>query len=219
MPTTDPVTTPGLRQVLDGTPVVPVVVLDDVTLVPPLADALLAGGLPCAEVTLRTPAALDVLRAVAARPDVLAGAGSVRTADDVDRVVDAGAGFVVSPGFSDAVVARCRDLGVPVLPGVATATEAMRALDAGLHVVKVFPAGWLGGPAGLRALAAPFPGLGLVPTGGIGAGELAGYLAVPAVVAVGGSWLVAPDLLRDGRFDEVRRLAEAAVRTAAEVRA
>lgn len=209
---------PAVRPVLAGTPVVPVVVLDEVAAAGPLADALVRAGLPCAEVTLRTPAALEVLRVLAARPDVLAGAGSVRTPDDVDRVVDAGARFVVSPGFSDAVVARCRQAGVPVLPGVATATEVMRALDAGLDVVKVFPAGRLGGPDGVRALAAPFPGLGVVPTGGVGAGDLARYLADPAVVAVGGSWMVAPDLLRDGRFAEVERLAADAVRVAREVR-
>jgi len=196
---------------------VPVVVIESVTLVPPLADALVKGGLPCVEVTLRTPDALDAVRSFAERTDMLAGAGSVRTAQQVDQAVDAGARFIVSPGFSDGVVHRCRDLDVPVLPGVATATEVMRALDADLHVVKVFPASVLGGPAGVRTLAAPFPSMRFVPTGGIGPSELVEYLRIPAVLAVGGSWMVAPQLLRKGRFDEIARLTRDAVAVAAEV--
>jgi 2-dehydro-3-deoxyphosphogluconate aldolase/(4S)-4-hydroxy-2-oxoglutarate aldolase len=135
----------------------------------------------------------------------------------VDQAVDAGARFIVSPGMSDGVIDRCRDAGLPVLPGVATATEIMRALDAGLDLVKFFPAGLLGGPAGVRSLAAPFPAMRFVPTGGIGPLELADYLRVPAVLAVGGSWMVAPDLVEAGRFDEVERLTRAAVTAAAEV--
>jgi 2-dehydro-3-deoxyphosphogluconate aldolase/(4S)-4-hydroxy-2-oxoglutarate aldolase len=197
---------------------VPVVVIESVASVAPLADALSAGGLSCAEVTLRTPAALDALRAFADRSDMVVGAGSVRTAEQVDQAVDAGARFIVSPGLSDGVLGRCRDLNVPAMPGVATATEIMHALDAGLEMVKLFPAGLLGGPAGVRALAAPFPTLRFVPTGGISQSELAEYLRVPAVVAVGGSWMVAPSLLEIGRFDEIRRLTREAVMTAREVR-
>ena len=178
---------------------VPVVVIESVTLVPPLADAL------------------NAVRSFAERTNLLAGAGSVRTAQQVDQAVDAGAGFIVSPGFSDGVVHRCRDLDVPVLPGVATATEVMRAFDADLDVVKVFPASGLGGPAGVRTLAAPFPGMRFVPTGGIGPSELAEYLRIPAVLAVGGSWMVSPELLRKGRFDEIARLTRDAVEVAAEV--
>ena len=182
-----------------------------------LADALVQGGLPCVEVTLRTPDALDAVRSFAERTSLLAGAGSVRTAEQVDQAVDAGASFIVSPGLSDGVLDRCRELEVPVLPGVATATEVMRALDAGLDVVKLFPAGVLGGPAGVRSLAAPFPAMRFVPTGGIGPSELADYLRIPAVLAVGGSWMVAPELLREGRFDEIVRLTREAVAVAAEV--
>lgn len=196
---------------------VPVVVIESVTLVPPLADALVRGGLACVEVTLRTPDALNAVRSFAKRTNLLAGAGSVRTAQQVDQAVDAGARFIVSPGFSDGVVHRCRDLDVPVLPGVATATEVMRAFDADLDVVKVFPASGLGGPAGVRTLAAPFPGMRFVPTGGIGPSELAEYLRIPAVLAVGGSWMVSPELLRKGRFDEIARLTRDAVEVAAEV--
>jgi len=207
-----------LTDLLTGIPVVPVVVLDSAQCVPALAAALRDGGLPCAEVTLRTPGALEALRAFTKQPGVLVGAGSVTTAAQVDQVVEAGARFVVSPGFSEQVLDRCRSRGVPALPGVATATEIMRALDAGVDVVKVFPAGQLGGPAGVRALAAPFPGLRLVPTGGVRAAELADYLALDAVAAVGGSWMVAADLVRTGRYDEVRRLAQECVRIAREVR-
>jgi 2-dehydro-3-deoxyphosphogluconate aldolase / (4S)-4-hydroxy-2-oxoglutarate aldolase len=197
---------------------VPVVVVESVASVAPLADALVRGGLPCAEVTLRTPAALPALRAFAERSDMIVGAGSVRTAEQVDQAIQAGARFVVSPGISDRVLDRCRDLGVPAVPGVATATEIMRALDAGVDVVKLFPAGLLGGPAGVRTLAAPFPTLRFVPTGGIGQSELADYLREPAVLAVGGSWMVAPHLLRAGHFDEIERLTRDAVMIAVEVR-
>ena len=122
--------------------------------------------------------------------------------------------FIVSPGVSTAVINRCNELAVPVLPGVATATEFMAALDCGIQVVKFFPASVLGGLAGIAALAAPFPGVQFVPTGGIGAGDLAKYLAHPAVLAVGGSWMVASSLIASGRFDEVTRLTAAAVEVA-----
>ncbi len=189
----------------------PVVVIDDVRHAAPLAAALLAGGLPCAEVTLRTPAALEALRILAADPDLLVGAGTVLSPTQAEEAVRAGARFVVTPGWSDAVVERCRVLGVPILPGVATPTEVLRALDAGLDTVKLFPAGLLGGPAAVRALAGPFPGLGVVPTGGIGPDDLRRYLDLPTVLAVGGSWMTAPELLREGRFDEVRTRTEHAV--------
>jgi 2-dehydro-3-deoxyphosphogluconate aldolase/(4S)-4-hydroxy-2-oxoglutarate aldolase len=132
--------------------------------------------------------------------------------------VDAGARFVVSPGFSAAVVERAAELGVLALPGVATASEIMAALDAGLSTVKFFPAQTCGGVAAVRALAAPFPDLRFVPTGGIGADSMADYLAVPAVTAVGGSWMVAKNLVRENRFDEVTRLAAQAVAVAAGAR-
>jgi 2-dehydro-3-deoxyphosphogluconate aldolase / (4S)-4-hydroxy-2-oxoglutarate aldolase len=198
--------------------VVPVVVMDSLEAAWPLADALAAGGLGCVEVTLRTSVALDALRALSGRNDLLVGAGSVRSAQQAEEAVGAGARFIVSPGFSDAVVERCRELDVAVLPGVATPTEIMRALDAGLEVVKLFPAVLLGGAGGVRALAAPFPSVRFVPTGGVGRADLAEYLSLPAVLAVGGSWMVAPDLLRAGRFDEVRRLAREAVTLATAVR-
>lgn len=197
--------------------VVPVVVLDDVAVADPLADALAAGGLAIAEITFRTSAARDVLRRFARHESMLVGAGTVIRAEQVDQAVEAGAKFIVSPGVSAAVIARCLELEVPVLPGIATATDLMAALDCGVRVVKFFPASVLGGLAGIAALAAPFPGVRFVPTGGIGAADLATYLAHPAVLAVGGSWMVASSLVANGRFDEVTRLSAAAVAVAQQI--
>jgi 2-dehydro-3-deoxyphosphogluconate aldolase/(4S)-4-hydroxy-2-oxoglutarate aldolase len=201
----------AVDSVLDAAPVLPVVVLDRPDDAAPLGDALLAGGLPIAEVTLRTPAALAGLRILAGRPGLLAGAGTVVTADQVDQVAEAGARFVVSPGFSAAVVRRCQQLGLPVFPGVATPTELMAALDAGVETVKFFPAEPLGGLPMIAALAGPFPTARFIPTGGITGGQLAGYLAHPAVRAVGGSWMVASALLRAGQWDRVSDLCREAV--------
>jgi len=147
--------------------VVPVVVVQDPREAKPLAEALRAGGLPLAEITFRTSAAPQTLAAMAEDPAMIVGAGTVISADQVDTAVDAGARFVVSPGFSAVVVRRCHELGVPVVPGVATATDLMAALDAGITTVKLFPAEPLGGIPTLRSLAAVFPQVRFVPTGGI----------------------------------------------------
>jgi 2-dehydro-3-deoxyphosphogluconate aldolase/(4S)-4-hydroxy-2-oxoglutarate aldolase len=192
----------------------PVVVASDAGQAEPLAAALLAGGLRCAEVTFRTDAAEAAIRVMASKSGLLVGAGTVLTAEQVDRAVDAGARFVLSPGFGAAVVRRCQQRGVPVFPGVATATEIQMALDAGLDVVKFFPAEQLGGAGMVNALAAPFGSVRFLPTGGVTAENLAGYLHVPAVLAVGGTWMVAADLLRAGAWDEVTRRSAAAVRAA-----
>jgi 2-dehydro-3-deoxyphosphogluconate aldolase / (4S)-4-hydroxy-2-oxoglutarate aldolase len=204
-----------MSELLGGARIVPVVVIEDPALAAPLGDALLAGGLACAEVTLRTPNALAALRELAADERLLVGAGTVINAGQAEQAVEAGAKFVVSPGFSPSVVRRCQELGVPVLPGVATSTELMAALDAGVDTVKFFPAQSLGGVPMLKALAAPFVGARFVPTGGITAELLADYLAVPAVAAVGGSWMVAPALLKQKKFDEITALTAAAVALAA----
>jgi 2-dehydro-3-deoxyphosphogluconate aldolase/(4S)-4-hydroxy-2-oxoglutarate aldolase len=196
---------------LAGLRLVPVVVLDRVDDAWPLGQALKAGGLPCAEVTFRTAAAEDAVRELAKDPDLLVGAGTIVTVEQVDAAVAAGASFIVSPGFSAAVVLRCQALGVPVVPGVATPSEVMLAMDAGLDVVKFFPAEANGGVPALRALAAPFGSMRFVPTGGVTAGNLADYLRVPSVLAVGGSWLVAPKLVAAGDFGEVERLTAEAV--------
>ena len=160
---------------------------------------MVAGGLPVAEVTFRTAAAADSIRAMAARGDIL-GAGTVLTVAQVDQAVAAGARFVVSPGLSRAVVERCAEHGVLALPGAVTATEVQAALELGVSTVKFFPAGTCGGPAAIKALAAPFGGVRFVPTGGVGPKNLAEYLAVPAVAAVGGSWMVPRDLVRGRRL-------------------
>lgn len=192
-------------------PVVPVVVLDTPEQARPLAAALLAGGIDVIEVTLRTPAGLAGIRAIADLSGVHVGAGSVLTAAQVDQVVDAGARFVVSPGLSVAVVERARQRGVPALPGIATASDLMAAVDLGLDEVKIFPAGLLGGPAMITALAAPFPRLHFMPSGGVSAATMTDYLSLPMVPAVSGSWMVDRDLLRGNRFDEVTRLSAAAI--------
>jgi len=175
--------------------VLPVVVADDRDCAVSLGDALVAGGLPLAEVTLRTPAALDVIRVLAQRTGVLVGAGTVLTADQVDAAVDAGAAFVVSPGLSRAVVDRCFERGVLPIPGAVTATEVQAALELGLDTVKFFPAESVGGTAAIAALAAPFVGMSFVPTGGINTSNLDSYLALACVIAVGGSWMVPRDLV------------------------
>jgi len=203
--------TADLTDLLAEARIVPVLTVPDLTTAAPLADALSAGGARCAEVTFRTPDAERVVEAMAAQGDLVVGAGTVLTAEQADRAVAAGARFVVSPGLDPEVIARCQEWGVPVLPGVATATEVMYALRVGLKAVKLFPAEPLGGRAMLRALAAPFPGLRFMPTGGIDAAALPGYLAEPSVLAVGGSWMATPALLKSGDYDEIRRLTAEAV--------
>jgi 2-dehydro-3-deoxyphosphogluconate aldolase/(4S)-4-hydroxy-2-oxoglutarate aldolase len=202
---------PDVIRTIEKGRLVPAVVIDDPAAARPLAEALVAGGLPCAEVTFRTPAAEAALAAMAADPRLLVGAGTVVRPEQVDRAVAAGARFIVSPGLSVGVVRHCRRLGVPVVPGVATATEIQAAGEEGLDVLKFFPAEPLGGLPTLAALAAPFPGVRFVPTGGIGAAQLGRYLAHPSVLAVGGTWMVAPKLVAAGAWDEITRLAAEAV--------
>jgi 2-dehydro-3-deoxyphosphogluconate aldolase/(4S)-4-hydroxy-2-oxoglutarate aldolase len=203
--------TADLAPVLRGARVLPVLVVASAATAAPLADALAQGGARCAEVTLRTPEAERALRVMAAHGGLVVGAGTVLTPEQAERAVAAGARFVVSPGFDEAVVDKCRELGVPVVPGVATATDVMRALKAGITTVKMFPAAPLGGPAMLRALGAPFPQVRFVPTGGIGADRLGDYLAEPAVLAVGGSWMATAGHLERGDYQGIRQLTAQAV--------
>jgi 2-dehydro-3-deoxyphosphogluconate aldolase/(4S)-4-hydroxy-2-oxoglutarate aldolase len=193
------------------TRVVPVVVVDGPDDAVAVTRALVAGGLPVAEITFRTAGARDAVAAVADQlPDVLVGAGTVLNVRQVDDAVAAGARFLVSPGLSRAVVERAHEHGVPIVPGVATPTEIIAALDLGLDVVKLFPAGVIGGVAAVKALAAPFPDLRFVPTGGISAASASEYLAQRSVLAVGGSWMVDRALVAAGDWAEVtRRTAEA----------
>ncbi len=206
----------GTLETIATARLLPVVVLDEARDAPALGDALVTGGLPVAEVTFRTAAAPDAIRALADRDDLLVGAGTVLTPAQVDQAVAAGAAFVVSPGLSRAVVERCREHGVLTLPGAVTATEIQAALELGLSTVKFFPAGTSGGPAAVAALAAPFAGVTFVPTGGIGPEGLADYLRLPVVVAVGGSWMVPRDRIRAGDMTGIRRLTADAVARAAQ---
>jgi 2-dehydro-3-deoxyphosphogluconate aldolase / (4S)-4-hydroxy-2-oxoglutarate aldolase len=199
--------------------VVPVIRVERAEDAPALARALAGAGLSCLEITFRTDAAADAIAAIRSTdPDVLVGAGTVLSTDQVDRAIDAGAAFVVSPGFQPAVVRACLDRGLPIFPGVLTPSEVIQALDAGLTALKLFPAASAGGPAYLRALAGPFPTARFMPTGGIDAAALEAYLRVPSVFAVGGSWMVHPDLLAARAWEGVRRLAEEAAATVRVVR-
>lgn len=191
--------------------IVPVVVLDDAADAAPLAEALVAGGLPVAEITFRTAAAEESIRTMAARGDMIIGAGTVLTPTQVDLAAEAGATYIVSPGTSAAVVQRAQERGLTVLPGAVTPTEIQAALELGLDTVKFFPAGTFGGASAIKALAAPFGGVKFVPTGGVGLNNLAEYLAVPAVAAVGGSWMVPAASIRAGDFAAIKQLTAEAV--------
>lgn len=200
---------------LDSPLFVPVLVIDDAGVAEPVAAALREGGIRCAEVTLRTAAGVDAIAAIRDLPDFTVGAGTVLTPEDVDRVIDAGARFIVSPGLADDVVQRARVHGIDVVPGVATATEVQRAVRLGLDRVKLFPAGELGGLGMIRALAGPFPGVRFLPSGGVTAGNAAEYLASPHVFAVSGSWMAPRELIEARDFDAIARLSRAAVEAVA----
>ncbi|MSO94680.1 MAG: bifunctional 4-hydroxy-2-oxoglutarate aldolase/2-dehydro-3-deoxy-phosphogluconate aldolase [Thermoleophilia bacterium] len=187
--------------------VVPVATIEDPALAPEVGAALLAGGIGCIEITFRHAGAADAIRLAREVDGLVVGAGTVLSAEQARAAHDAGASFAVAPGTNEEIVRVCDELGLPFFPGVATASEIERARVLGRQVVKVFPAAQVGGPAFLRAVSATYPDVGFMPTGGVDASNLADYLAVPSVVACGGSWLVRPELVREGRFDEIERLA------------
>lgn len=197
--------------------IVPVVVVRDASRAEGLGEALVAGDLPVAEVTLRTPAAPAAIAAMARNPRLLVGAGTVLSAQQVDLAIDAGARFLVSPGFSPDVVARAKQRGVPIVPGTVTPTEVLAALDAGLTTLKFFPAANYGGAGTLQSFAAVFSDARFVPTGGVSIGNLADYLSLPNVPAVGGSWMVPADTVDAGDFAEIQRLCAEAVAAAAAI--
>ncbi|MEU6539000.1 bifunctional 4-hydroxy-2-oxoglutarate aldolase/2-dehydro-3-deoxy-phosphogluconate aldolase [Streptomyces sp. NPDC047000] len=198
----------SLRSPLDLVPVLPVVVLEDATAAVPLARTLVSCGLTAIEVTLRTPAALEAVRAIAAEvPDAVVGAGTVLTTAQADAAVAAGARFLVSPGSTDLLVAAMRDTGVPFLPGVATASEAVTLLEQGITDMKFFPAQAAGGAAYLRALASPLPQVRFCPTGGITAANAPSYLSLPNVACVGGSWMLPAAAVQAGDWTTVAALA------------
>ncbi|MGK9458921.1 bifunctional 4-hydroxy-2-oxoglutarate aldolase/2-dehydro-3-deoxy-phosphogluconate aldolase [Streptomyces sp. G6] len=197
--------------VLDLAPVVPVVVVDDLADAVPLARALVAGGLPAIEVTLRTPVALDAVRVIAAEvPDAVVGAGTVITARQVEEVVAAGARFLVSPGWTDTLLEAMRASGVPFLPGVSTTSEVVALLERGVREMKFFPAEAAGGTAYLKALAAPLPQARFCPTGGITPALAPEYLALPNVGCVGGSWMLPKDAVAGRDWERVEALAREA---------
>ncbi len=199
--------------------VVPVVVLNDPAEALPVADALLKGGLPVAEVTFRTAAAEEAIRIIAAeRPAILVGAGTVLTIDQVDRAVAAGAKFIVCPGFDPEIVDYCIGKSIPVFPGCTTASEVAWGVKRGLNVLKFFPAEQCGGVATIKALCAAYVGVKFMPTGGIGPKNLKDYLSCDKIVCCGGSWMVKGDLIKAGRFDEIERLSREAVALAKQVR-
>ncbi|MEV5338312.1 bifunctional 4-hydroxy-2-oxoglutarate aldolase/2-dehydro-3-deoxy-phosphogluconate aldolase [Streptomyces sp. NPDC052676] len=197
--------------VLDLAPVVPVVVVADPADAVPLARALVAGGLPAIEVTLRTPGALDAIRAIAAEvPQAVVGAGTVLTPAQTEESVAAGARFLVSPGWTDALLAAMRASGVPFLPGVSTTSEVVALLERGVREMKFFPAEAAGGTAYLRSLSGPLPQARFCPTGGIGPDSAPAYLALPNVGCVGGSWMLPADALAARDWGRVEHLAREA---------
>ena len=184
--------------------VVPVVVLEDAKDARPLAEALVKGGLPCAEVTFRTEAAEESIRIMTeSYPDMLVGAGTVLTVDQVDRAVDTGAKFIVSPGFDGEIVDYCLEKEIPVFPGCVTPSEVAQAVKRGLEVVKFFPAGQFGGAETIKALAAPYTTVKFMPTGGVNTKNLKEYLSCDKIVCCGGSWMVKDDLVKAGAFEKI----------------
>ncbi len=198
--------------------VVPVVAIESAEQAAPLAEALLAGGLACAEITFRTAAAADAIRAVSGVQGMLVGAGTVLSIDQAKEAVDCGATFLVTPGFNGKVVQWCLEKDVPVAPGCATPTDLQMAVDMGLDVVKFFPAEALGGLKTLKAVAAPYTAMRFIPTGGVNAANLGDYLAFPRVIACGGSWMVKKDLIAAGDWARITTLAREAVQLAAAAR-
>jgi 2-dehydro-3-deoxyphosphogluconate aldolase/(4S)-4-hydroxy-2-oxoglutarate aldolase len=199
--------------------VVPVVAINQAEDAIPLGQALLSGGLPCAEITFRTAAAEEAIQRIASElPEILIGAGTVLNIEQAERAVSAGARFIVSPGFDAKVVSWCLEQGVVVTPGVATPTEINMALDHGLMILKFFPAEALGGIKTLKAISAPYVNVKFIPTGGVNLENLADYLRLPSVHACGGSWLVKRSLIDAGDFDEITRRAREALEVVHQVR-
>lgn len=201
----------SLLKLADHGPVIPVIVIEDLAHAVPLARALVEGGVRVLEVTLRTPVALQAIEAMArAVPDAIVGAGTLRTAADAQAVKRAGAAFAVSPGFTESLSAACQAAGLPLLPGVSSASEVMRANDAGHRFLKLFPATAVGGVNLLKGLAGPFPDIVFCPTGGITPDTAPQFLALPNVRVCGGSWLTPKDAMQAGDWPRITRLAREA---------
>lgn len=191
--------------IIDDTRVVPVIVIDDPGRAPDTASALEAGGIFCGEITLRTPEALAAIERIAREnPGFIVGAGTILSTYHVDSAIEAGAHFLVSPGFDEVVVSRALERGIPIIPGVATATEIQRALKMGLTRVKFFPAGVLGGVGALRALSGPFPEVRFLPSGGVSVANAREFLQDPSVFAISGSWMATREMIDQGAFAEIQ---------------
>ena len=191
--------------------IIPVVAIHDAKDADPLADALIAGGLPSAEITFRTEAAEAAIKAMARRGDIAVGAGTVLTVEQAQKAIDAGAGFIVAPGLNPKVVQFCLNQNIPVTPGVATPTDIETAMALGLEILKFFPAEAFGGLKTLKAMSAPYQAVKFIPTGGLNAQNVVDYLKFPKVAAVGGSWIVKSDAIANGEFDKITRLTREAV--------
>ena len=208
-----------MKKLLEKAPVIPVVVIDDASKAVPLARALVEGGLPVIEVTMRTAAAADAISAIASEvPEAIIGAGTVLSAEHARTIVAAGAKYLVSPGLQEEVVATAKDLSVPIIPGVATPTEAQNAWNMGLRILKFFPAGQVGGVAMIKALSAVFRDVEFIPTGGVSARNLKEYLELPSVLACGGSWLTPSDAIAASNFFRITELAAEATAIARSAR-
>ena len=206
-----------LYDAIQAVPVIPVIVLQRVSDAIPVAEALIEGGISIFEITMRTEAALPAIEKIAAQfPDALTGVGTVLNKEQAQQAADSGAQFIVSPGFDTATVEFAQAAGIPIVPGVSTASEVQHARNLGLRILKFFPAGAAGGIAMLKAFSSVFADVQFVPTGGVTASNLADYLAVPNVVACGGSWLAPVKLVADGQFNEISRLTAAAIEIARE---
>jgi len=194
------------------TGIIPVITISDADKAVPLAKALLAGGIPCAEVTLRTAQGEECIRRIRAEvPQILVGAGTVLTAEQARIAADAGAMFVVSPGFNPKVAAFCVNNGIHIIPGCSTPTEMEAAMELGIDVIKFFPAEQAGGLEYIKAVAAPYTGLGFIPTGGVNAGNLGKYMAFDRILACGGSWMASKELIDEGNYTEITRISREAV--------
>jgi len=208
-----------INKTLEAVPVVPLVQSDDPAIAVQISRALAAGGLTVAEVVFRTDRALECLKAVADEvPEMIAGAGTVLSVAQAEAAIGAGAQFIVSPGLDDGVVAVAKERGVPVYPGIVSPTELQHAYNLGLDTVKFFPASIAGGVPAIKALASVFRTMRFMPTGGVSPGNLAEFLAVPAVLACGGSWLTPADAIASGDYEQITKLAREAVQIAAQAR-
>ncbi len=209
----------NVSEMIEKIGIIPIVVIHDIKDAEPLAKALVEGGLPCAEVTFRTEAAEEAIRIMTSLfPEMLVGAGTILTSDQVDRAVSAGAKFIVSPGFDSEIVDYCIAKEMPIYPGCITPSDITQAVHRGIKVIKFFPAESFGGVLTMKALAAPFTDIKFMPTGGVNAKNLANYLIFDRIIACGGSWMVKDDLVKAGKFGEIKQLVEEAVQLVTAIR-